>query len=205
VILILNFQFVGDHLPCQFVRRHSESLKIRLGDCVRSEQNDGHYDGCGIVYQPRFICLNTGWLGLGLEWFVLSIMAICILSQLGFRSSLCWRPTRELSSAMVSPVCEILSQKKSTSFALQTVERNGRHVGTRTPDLYRVKTWFGLGSTVQECVAVAISRVPDRNTAVPAYPCSQAETPAIRVVLWGNLWGRSEPTTLRLTVAAAGL
>jgi len=28
VILILDFQFVGDHLKCQFVRRHSESLGI---------------------------------------------------------------------------------------------------------------------------------------------------------------------------------
>src|SRR6266849_2575568 len=53
VILMLEFQFVGDHPPCQFVRRHSESLAIRLGECGRSEHNDGHYNGCGVVYQSH--------------------------------------------------------------------------------------------------------------------------------------------------------
>src|ERR1035437_8121177 len=53
VILFLEFQFVGDHLPCQFVSRHPESLGIRLGECVRSEQNDCHYKGCRVVYQPH--------------------------------------------------------------------------------------------------------------------------------------------------------
>jgi hypothetical protein len=38
VIFSLEFQFLGDHLPYQFVSRHSESLGIRLGECVRSEQ-----------------------------------------------------------------------------------------------------------------------------------------------------------------------
>src|SRR5438105_1955715 len=54
VILILEFQLVGDHLPCQFVSRHSESLGILLGECVRSEQNDGRYNGCELasVSQP---------------------------------------------------------------------------------------------------------------------------------------------------------
>lgn len=40
--------------------------------------------------------------------------------------------------------------------------------GIHTPDLHRVKTWFELGSMVQERAAAAISQEPDRNTAVPA-------------------------------------
>jgi hypothetical protein len=52
-ILILDFQFVVDYLPGQLASRHSEPFGVRLGKCDRSDQNDGHYDGCEIVYQPH--------------------------------------------------------------------------------------------------------------------------------------------------------
>src|SRR5579863_6531211 len=53
VLLTLDLQFVDDHLPCQLISQHSGSLGFRLGECVRTEQNNGRYNRCRVVYQPR--------------------------------------------------------------------------------------------------------------------------------------------------------
>jgi hypothetical protein len=71
------------------------------------------------------------------------------------------------------------------------VERYGRHVGTRTPDLYRVKTWFWLGRSVQKGALVAVSRVPYRYAAIPARACSQPQITAIWLKFVGKFVGRN--------------
>jgi hypothetical protein len=53
--LILELQFVGDHLPCQLFSRHSPASRIRLGKYGRPRQKDGYYKGlrgCVSISQP---------------------------------------------------------------------------------------------------------------------------------------------------------
>src|SRR5579864_3563873 len=50
LLLALDFQFVRDHLPCQVDGRHFEPHGVRVGEGVRSEQNERHYDGCDASY-----------------------------------------------------------------------------------------------------------------------------------------------------------
>ena len=52
-VFILEFQLVSHHLPCQPVRRYSRAPRIRLGECGRPEQNDGHYEDCRALYEPQ--------------------------------------------------------------------------------------------------------------------------------------------------------
>src|SRR6266853_2530200 len=53
VIVVLEFQFVGDYPPCQFISRHSDSVGLRLRKCVRSQQNKCYCGGRRTVYQSH--------------------------------------------------------------------------------------------------------------------------------------------------------
>src|ERR1019366_4700612 len=56
MVLILEFQFVDDHPPCQLIGRQYLAAGSRLGKCRRSEQNDGHHNGGGAVYHSHCQC-----------------------------------------------------------------------------------------------------------------------------------------------------